>query len=56
MDWSLNLLPNLSGQWLNLLPVLLLGFLGSFGHCAGMCGPLVVAFSLTDASATHRNG
>ncbi|MBV8886934.1 MAG: sulfite exporter TauE/SafE family protein [Chroococcidiopsidaceae cyanobacterium CP_BM_RX_35] len=23
-----------------------LGFLGSFGHCAGMCGPLTVAFSL----------
>ena len=24
-----------------------LGFLGSFGHCAGMCGPLTVAFSLS---------
>jgi sulfite exporter TauE/SafE len=50
MDLSLNLLPSLSEPLLNLLPVLVLGFLGSFGHCAGMCGPLVVAFSLTDAS------
>ena len=24
-----------------------LGFLGSFGHCAGMCGPLTTAFSLS---------
>ncbi|MFG3819401.1 urease accessory protein UreH domain-containing protein [Limnothrix redekei] len=24
-----------------------LGFLGSFGHCAGMCGPLAVAFALS---------
>jgi uncharacterized protein len=24
-----------------------LGFLGSFGHCVGMCGPLTVAFSLS---------
>lgn len=23
-----------------------LGFLGSFGHCVGMCGPITVAFSL----------
>ncbi|MBC6472777.1 MAG: sulfite exporter TauE/SafE family protein [Hormoscilla sp. GM102CHS1] len=23
------------------------GFLGSFGHCVGMCGPLTVAFSLS---------
>jgi uncharacterized protein len=26
--------------------IMLLGFLGSFGHCIGMCGPLTVAFSL----------
>jgi hypothetical protein len=26
-----------------------LGFLGSFGHCLGMCGPLTVAFSLSQA-------
>ena len=31
---------------LDLLLVMALGFLGSFGHCAGMCGPLTVAFSL----------
>jgi sulfite exporter TauE/SafE len=35
-------------QLLEFLPIVALGFLGSFGHCAGMCGPLVVAFSLTD--------
>jgi sulfite exporter TauE/SafE len=26
-----------------------LGFLGSFGHCAGMCGPLTVAFGLAQS-------
>ncbi|QZZ20301.1 sulfite exporter TauE/SafE family protein [Leptothermofonsia sichuanensis E412] len=31
----------------DLLLVMTLGFLGSFGHCVGMCGPLTVAFSLT---------
>jgi sulfite exporter TauE/SafE len=25
-----------------------LGFLGSFGHCVGMCGPITVAFSLSE--------
>ena len=25
-----------------------LGFLGSFGHCVGMCGPIAIAFSLAD--------
>jgi len=29
------------------LLITLLGFLGSFGHCIGMCGPLSVAFSLS---------
>lgn len=32
---------------LDLFLVLSLGFLGSFGHCTGMCGPLTVAFSLS---------
>jgi sulfite exporter TauE/SafE len=32
---------------LDLLLISTLGFLGSFGHCAGMCGPLTVAFSLS---------
>jgi sulfite exporter TauE/SafE len=31
----------------DLLLIFSLGFLGSFGHCAGMCGPLTVAFSLS---------
>lgn len=32
--------------------IALLGFLGSFGHCAGMCGPLTVAFSLSHQQQT----
>lgn len=28
-----------------------LGFLGSFGHCVGMCGPLAVALSLSQSAA-----
>lgn len=28
-----------------------LGFLGSFGHCLGMCGPITVAFSLGSPTA-----
>ncbi|HLO83511.1 MAG TPA: sulfite exporter TauE/SafE family protein, partial [Nostocaceae cyanobacterium] len=31
----------------DLLSIIILGFLGSFGHCFGMCGPLTVAFSLS---------
>ena len=31
---------------LDLALVAALGFLGSFGHCVGMCGPISVAFSL----------
>jgi uncharacterized protein len=31
----------------DLLLVATLGFLGSFGHCVGMCGPLAAAFSLS---------
>ena len=27
-----------------------LGFLGSFGHCVGMCGPIAIAFSLATRS------
>jgi sulfite exporter TauE/SafE len=30
----------------DLLLVMTLGFLGSFGHCVGMCVPLMAAFSL----------
>ncbi|MBD2163959.1 sulfite exporter TauE/SafE family protein [Calothrix membranacea FACHB-236] len=32
---------------LDLSLITILGFLGSFGHCFGMCGPLTVAFSLS---------
>ncbi|MEO0946604.1 MAG: sulfite exporter TauE/SafE family protein [Cyanobacteria bacterium J06641_5] len=32
---------------LDLLPLILLGFLGSFGHCLGMCGPLAAVFALS---------
>ncbi len=31
-----------------------LGFLGSFGHCLGMCGPLTVAFSLAAPPQTWQ--
>ncbi len=30
----------------DLLLIFTLGFLGSFGHCAGMCSPIAMAFSL----------
>jgi uncharacterized protein len=32
--------------------LLILGFLGSFGHCAGMCGPIAAAFSLSQHRAS----
>lgn len=32
-----------------------LGFLGSFGHCAGMCGPLTVAFALSQKHQETSN-
>ena len=35
---------------IDLLLISALGFLGSFGHCLGMCGPLTVAFSVSDES------
>jgi len=37
---------------LDLLLIAALGFLGSFGHCAGMCGPITVAFSLSQQDKT----
>lgn len=36
----------------DLLLITILGFLGSFGHCFGMCGPLAVAFSLSHPQKT----
>jgi uncharacterized protein len=38
---------------LDLFLIMSLGFLGSFGHCAGMCGPLAVAFSLSTQSTVN---
>ena len=38
---------------LDLLLILALGFLGSFGHCVGMCGPLTVAFALSQKDRTE---
>jgi sulfite exporter TauE/SafE len=38
---------------LDLLLVATLGFVGSFGHCVGMCGPLTVAFSLSEQPEAH---
>ena len=32
---------------LDLFLIVALGFLGSFGHCVGMCSPITVAFSLS---------
>lgn len=40
---------------LDLLLVAALGFLGSFGHCAGMCGPLTVAFSISSKDSNSQN-
>jgi uncharacterized protein len=40
---------------LDLLLVAALGFLGSFGHCVGMCGPLTVAFSLSGKESSPRS-
>lgn len=34
----------------DLLLIAALGFLGSFGHCAGMCSPIALAFSLQQQS------
>jgi len=36
----------------DLLLVMILGFLGSFGHCVGMCGPLTIAFSLSQKTSS----
>lgn len=36
-------MPSLLDLWL----IAALGFLGSFGHCVGMCGPIATAFALS---------
>jgi sulfite exporter TauE/SafE len=40
---------------LDLLLIFSLGFLGSFGHCVGMCAPLSIAFSLSDRTSQNSN-
>lgn len=41
---------------INLLSILLIAFLGSFGHCVGMCGGIVLAYTSTkiDDSMTKK--
>jgi uncharacterized protein len=39
---------------LDLFLIATLGFLGSFGHCLGMCGPLTAAFSLSSQTQTWQ--
>lgn len=39
---------------IDLLLMMTLGFLGSFGHCVGMCSPLAVAFSLSHKQGTPK--
>lgn len=41
---------------LDLWLVAALGFLGSFGHCVGMCGPVAAAFALADSRGSGENG
>ncbi len=48
-------------QWLNqthalpwLLTMAVAGVLGSLGHCAGMCGPIVAAFGMAQARVGGR--
>jgi sulfite exporter TauE/SafE len=41
---------------LELLLVASLGFLGSFGHCVGMCGPIAMAFSLANPDPGDASG
>lgn len=39
---------------LDLLLIVALGFLGSFGHCMGMCGPLTVALALSQEDSSSK--
>jgi uncharacterized protein len=40
---------------LDFLLIAALGFLGSFGHCIGMCGPVTVAFSLSGSQSSSQS-
>lgn len=44
-------MPTLLDLWL----IAALGFLGSFGHCVGMCGPITAAFALSQTNEQDRN-
>ncbi len=44
-------MPSPSDLWL----IAALGFLGSFGHCVGMCGPVTAAFALSAQSAAQSS-
>jgi uncharacterized protein len=48
-------MPSINPSFLDLLLMMALGFLGSFGHCVGMCGPLAVALSLSKAKTEGRD-
>ncbi|MEA5500668.1 urease accessory protein UreH domain-containing protein [Limnoraphis robusta] len=41
-------------KMIDLVLISTLGFLGSFGHCVGMCGPLTVAFSLSNTNDSKK--
>lgn len=43
-------MPGLLDLWL----VAVLGFLGSFGHCVGMCGPVAAAFALGESERREK--
>lgn len=37
---------------ISILTIITIAFLGSFGHCIGMCGGIVVAYSSTKVNST----
>lgn len=49
-----SLLPSIK-VLLDLFLLFSLGFLGSFGHCIGMCGPLAVALTLSQQESSKSN-
>jgi sulfite exporter TauE/SafE len=42
-------------DWVDVVLIASLGFLGSFGHCLGMCGPITVALSLGTPQSEPRS-
>lgn len=39
----------------DLISIITIAFLGSFGHCIGMCGGIVIAYSSTKINADSNN-